>query len=434
MELFKADLDGYELRILDITDTVSTAIVKHEFVNTDGALLENMGNRPRVIKFKVFFYGSTPDVSEQVAATYLNHYDFVKEMSDSMSLHTLTHPKYGIVKGMIETMNIIHDDTQEYVAIEVTFVEQGIYKKIVSDVAAVDKIMQMQQVALLNAEIAKVEEEIAAKGHSTLLGKVVDGTKSLLSQFSNISNKTREFVKGCDSFVNNIDSFLSDVEAPVNSINSAVNYVGDLPSLLCSKVQDCTDRVMNAASNLSNLPVQLINNSIMSVRNLSDSITGKDAEFFQKHIISIGAGTISAKSGLILQDDENNRAQAANKEKSVAFDINGRRVDYTPMVVILSSTEIDEITYNARAIIQEAIDLDRNNQELKAMANIMILFVDDIKLKRRAIVNMTVNSIPIHMLCMQLGLPYGAADRLLQLNPHIKNPTFTEGTVKVYVS
>jgi len=434
MEMFKADMDGYELRIFDITDTVGAAIAKYEFVNIDGALLENMGNKPRQVKFRAFFYGHDLGVSEQASATYLNHYDFIKEMSDSAAMHTLTHPKYGRLTGMVETMTIIHDDTQDYVAIDVTFVEHGINVKIVSDVAAVDKIMQLQQVALLNAEIAKMQSEITALGHSGLLGKVIDTTKSLLENFNNISNKTRDFVKSCDTFVNKIDSFLASVETPINTINSAVKYTGDLPSNLVSKIQDCTDRIMSTGSNLSNLPVQLINSSVLALRNLKDSVTGQNADFFQTHLLSIGAGTISAKSGLLLQNDESSRAQAASNEKKVAFDINGRRVEDVTIVIVLSSTEIDEMTYATREIIQYAIDLDRNNQELKNMANSLILFVDDIKLRRRSIVNMTVNNIPLHMLCMQTGLPYNAADRVLQLNPQIKNPTFMEGVVKVYVS
>jgi hypothetical protein len=165
-----------------------------------------------------------------------------------------------------------------------------------------------------------------------------------------------------------------------------------------------------------------------------DSITGENSTYFRSKILSIGAGVLSAKSGYLLQDDETLSKKAAGSEGTQVFDLNGRRIGTSLNSQVMSSTEMEALAYNIRSLIQEAIDADRNNQDLKNMANSIILYVDDVKLRRAQQINMLVNNIPLHMLCLNLGLDYQAAERLLKINPTIKNPTFCEGNLKVYVS
>ena len=430
MQLFNANLDGYELKILDITDTISGSVIRHEFLNYNGALLEDLGLKAREIRFKAFFFGSVPVT--QYSAEYSNHVAFINKIMDGTKVHTLTHPKYGRIKGLVESASMIHDDTQDYVAIDITFVQHSVAGGTVPDKASLANMKQLQA-AHVTAQLKKMNSQISALGHAGIVGKVLDTSKSILANFQNVSNKTRNFVKSVDSFVGKLDSFLGDIEQPVKTINSAVNYVGDLPSTVIGKIQDCTDRVVGSFSNLSNLPVSLINNSIMSIRSLKDSITGENADFFQEHIIAIGAGTITAESANILTDDEATAAQAKKAESERSFDINGKRVSAITVYSVMSSTEMELLVYTVGAMIQEAIDDNRDAQSLKSMYNALIGYMDDTKLSRMAMVNMQLNSIPLHVLCVQLGLSYSAADRLLKINPQIKNPTFADGTTRVYV-
>jgi hypothetical protein len=39
---------------------------------------------------------------------------------------------------------------------------------------------------------------------------------------------------------------------------------------------------------------------------------------------------------------------------------------------------------------------------------------------------------PLHLLCLQNGLPYAMAERIWDLNPDLENPTFCKGKVKIY--
>jgi hypothetical protein len=79
------------------------------------------------------------------------------------------------------------------------------------------------------------------------------------------------------------------------------------------------------------------------------------------------------------------------------------------------------------------IDEDRDNPYLSLMSNALSTYVNTVKLNRLQQKAMVVNNIPIHMLCMNLGLSYQAAGRILGLNKQITNPTFMNGTVQVYV-
>ena len=53
--------------------------------------------------------------------------------------------------------------------------------------------------------------------------------------------------------------------------------------------------------------------------------------------------------------------------------------------------------------------------------------------EREKIVPITVKSrTPLHVICMQLKLPYQYAERILAINPQIENPSYVEGVINVY--
>lgn len=439
MQPFKASLDNYELLILDISDTISASIVKQEFVNTDGAKITNFGNKAREIKFRALFFGPTRPKGEQSPATYQNHYYFVKEMSDSAQTHVLIHPKYGRIEGVVESLGITHDDTQDYVAIDINFVQKDIQVAgFISDTESVATIVRMANVALLNNAIAKARQSITQAGLGAVANIPIDSTKSVLSQISgvghNISQATRNFCKECDIFLNYMDSYAAAITSPLNSIDAAVNYVGDLPSRIIGSINGVCNRIVGSLVAISNLPVSIINSIVVNSKILQSTITGEHAQFFHTQLLNVTSGAISREASVLLQNDNVQTDIARQTETTSVFNAKGNRVATASIEQTMTLQDLELMLYTVRDYVQTAINNDRSNLQLMTMLKALVDFVNNIKLTKRKQITVTVNSMPLHLLCMQLGLPYNMAERLYKLNPDIKNPTFCEGAIKVYTN
>jgi len=426
-QTFEAKLDEWTLNLLDISDSVNASVVRHEFVNTDGAVLQHLGNRPKEIKFKTYWYGTS----------YKDHFEFLNIMSrsgeDSFSTHVLIHPQYGYMIGKIESLVVVHDDTQDYVTIDISFVEQDIQNTtfVTKDNLAIIDSMSVSQ---LNNALTSSAASLASAGHSSILGKIIDSSQKLATQFDNISQSTRVFLNECDTNLAKFDNFLVDITAPLNAIDNAVNFVSDVPSRILGSINNACNRIMGSLSSLSNLPVQFVNNMVSNVQNLYNLASGTNVSFFQTQIKSIAAGSILRQSGVLLKADEDKRAIQIAKEQKQSFDAAGNLINEITFEPIMSIQDLDIMMYDIRMYCQEAILLNRENQMLKNMASALISYVDDLKLRRLSIKTMTVNNIPMHMLLLQLGFAYNMAERVLALNPQIHNPTFCEGPIKVYVN
>jgi prophage DNA circulation protein len=76
---------------------------------------------------------------------------------------------------------------------------------------------------------------------------------------------------------------------------------------------------------------------------------------------------------------------------------------------------------------------NRSVQALKGMAEQLVEHVSRVKLERQRIRQVTIRQCqPLHLICHNLGLGYEAAERVLAINPQIKNPNFVEGLLNVY--
>lgn len=444
MQPFRATLDNYELNILDISDTLNSAIAKHEYANTNGAQLYNMGNRPREIRFKTYWFGIGPTFGSTLQQpNYLNHYQFLTDMSDFTKDHELIHPKYGRIIGMVESLSTMHNDTQDYVEIDIGFVERDIKTTgFITDTQSIANKIEQIQIALVKADISRLNSQFGASGFSSILGKAVDASKSLAAQFRNVTNTVRDFLKECDTVINKFETIEADITAPISVIDNAIDFTADVPSRILGTFQHATDRVMSSFGKLSNLPAQFSNNVAMYNRTLWDSITGEHANFFRVGFASCSAGNLAAQSSKYMQADENNRATLAIQANKNSFDAAGNRINNVTTTPVMSVTDIELQLYIIRQYIQDVLDYmrvdiagyDSNNQSLKEIAAALVVYVDTVKLQKQQIVSMTINNLPLHLLLNSLGQPYNSAEQILKLNPWIKNPTFTEGIVQVYAN
>jgi prophage DNA circulation protein len=442
MQLFEARLDNFLLNILDISDTVDAAIATHEFMNTDGAQLDPQGLHAHTVKFRAYFFAHAINfATEYIDPTYANHFDFIESMTDNSRTHKLIHPKYGEIDGYCRSLTITHDDTQDYCAIDVDFIQDAIQTiGFISDQAAIDIAMNMQQIDLLNAQIDAMNSDLASMGMGSILGKAINGAQKLVDQFNNITGPVRDFLKTTDSFLNQCDTLLNTIEEPFNTITNAVNFVNDVPSRILGSINSCCNRIIGSLSALSNSPTTFMNNVTLGVVNLYQSlptITTYDS-WFKVKFLTISAGSVAWQTGLTFQTDENNRAVQKTQERRSSFDVKGRRINVAPITIVMSLNDIENALFNTRSLIQQAIVANRANnndvKQLKVMAKELTEYTNSIKLSALTVKTVQISDMPMHVLVTSLGLNYNAAERVLQLNPQIKCPNFVSGNVKVYAS
>jgi prophage DNA circulation protein len=434
MKLYTAKLDDWDINILDITDTVAMAIVKHEFVNTDGAYLQHMGNRPREISFRTFWFGIAAP-SETSKATYLNHYHFLDTMSNSSISHTLIHPKYGEIDGYVESLSMVHDDTQDYVVIDVKFVQMDIQTLELIPVNTIAD-METQEARALNAALKNASTMMAAGGASSLLGKTIDFSQTIASQINNVSQDIRSFCNELDTNISIFDTCLHDITAPLTSVDASVAFAADIPSRLIGSIVGAANRIVTSLAAISNLPVQFINNLTLGLDNLYSSMSfapgSSHAVFFQTQFRNVACAKVLGMASSLLQADQTNRSAAASKETRPAFDIYGNRINTVTFDTFMTTNDLINFSTLIRKYVQKTLILDRSNDNAKQMAMSIQQYVQDTKVKAMTVKTITVSSMPIFSLLQLVGLPYQAADRVLALNPDIKNPNFIQGEVKIY--
>jgi prophage DNA circulation protein len=439
-QIYKATLDGYDLQVMSITDSIPQAITRHRFIDTDGAFLVNSGLNERTVKFKAFFFGEDKTTS----ATYQNHFDFLTVINNTGDLHDLIHPIYGKMQGYVEASEPYTDDTQQAVVIDITFIEHGIKDSgALLSVMAIDLVLQAQQVSQLNSEIKKTTGQISASGFGAVVGKAVDFTKKLSNQFSNVNRATRNYIAAVDTAVSVFDQFMSTISEPAKTITNAVNFATDLPSRLLTSINSCLYRIIGAQNAVINSPQQIVNGIVTGVNTIHRTLQNLPLAYhFQARLRAVAAGHIAATAGILLQADEQARKTALSAELTPSFDEAGNRIGRSQIAPYMSVNDLESIAYQVRHAIQDILELDtvglilgesgRDNPDLITMAASIQDFINMVKLQRYKIVNMSVNNIPIHLLCLKIGLPYNAADRILKINPQIKCPNFIEGNIKIY--
>jgi prophage DNA circulation protein len=448
---YKVKLDSYLLNILDITDSIAPAIASHEFLGLDGAFLQNMGNRPRTIRFKCYFFGTASAAAisnpNEKQPYYENHRGFLNQITDSSIDHVFIHPKYGTVSGVVTNTTITHDDTQQYVAIDIELTEQGIKGKSTGRKDFdVDLATQQQYLKQINNQLGAASGNIQQSGFATMLGQVVDKAQPITNQLKGLSNKARGYAKEVDRVVGIVNTFASQITQPISSLEATINYANDVPSTIIQSVQRCSERIQAMTALTATSPVRLIRATNQASDDLcaslttgvSNSTTGAGnqyTQFFVNIIRGHMAGRTAYQLGIMFKQDQNNRSQQQQRDKLRSFDVNGTRTVTGTSPDTMSRQEIEEALAAVRLAIQTAITADRDSaQDLKDLANTLVIYADQVKLLSQQITTLTVSNQPMHVICMALGQTYQTAERFLKLNPQIKNPNFVDGTISVYAA
>jgi prophage DNA circulation protein len=440
-DLHAAQLDGFALEIETIDDAVEKAIVRHEYPYQNGALLEDMGQKARVVKFRCYFWDDGAD-----HATYDTHTELLKHL-DSMDISELVHPKYGPMKGRVESMAVRHDDRDRFAEIDITFVE-GLIEDggdtRHEDVEAGAEEAYNDGIEKQKEEFARDVQDALGPESQSILDRVLDPARGIVEQFGGVTTKARNYLKEVESYVGTMDAAVNTIANPANSLVSTINYGTDLPGRVIGSVSRCVERYALLYDSLKTSPARFVNSMVFGLKGLSNA-SGK----FAKTTTIAAASHTALQTAYLYKADETLRVAQKQREGQRAFDAEG---NYTaPATVVgggnisggaaatapetaMTVGELESSLAAVRSGLQEAIDISRQNTSLKQQALQLQTHVNSIKLEREKIIRVLLdNPLPLHLVCLRYGLPYNAAERLLTINA-IRNPNCASGEVSVYAS
>lgn len=416
----KAQIDNFNLDIETIEDGFESSIAKHEFPYSDGAFLENMGQRARTITIRCYF------LNEQ----YESHIFFLDYIKNKKELLELTHPKYGIIKGFIESVHVRHDSDLLKAEIDLTFIENrrtDIFPQAFSDI---EGTCEAQYMAAQEEQKDKFSKDVAtalgaeAKG---ILEKVLNLDLAIIGQFTGLSRTAREYVKTVDTYVTGLKATLSDITNPANSLIGTIDFGDTLPGVVIGAVARTMERYSILHDSLKMSPARFL-------RSFTSGIAQLEAAFesFATHTQMAKAMRAALDLGYSYSEDEDNRNSYRQQEKNKSFSIDGKYIRRDTLPALLTVNEIEQSLAIAREEIQTIIDDNREMQSLKDMAVSLLDHAYTVKIESEKLITVDIdNELPLHLICLKYGLPYQYAERIYSVN-RIKHPNFTRGEIKVY--
>lgn len=400
---------GFYLDIQTIRDVFEPAIVTHEYLLSNRNSIENLGQKTRKISVVCSFQDNPAltkgwNAGDAFFPTYESHFNFLKRLKASRDLLSFTHPKYGEIEGAAKNISVYQDDTINFAQISFDFLQQ----------ISTDEITFVRY-------IVPQQFDGFRKTNTKLTGVIESAQKNAASalQFAGTANLYR----------GKLDSFLSDITSPATSIMNTINYGTQLPGLIMQSINGAIDRVVQSFVSIRNSPASFINNMIVGIRGLKAIFSGTEAQYV--HVM--GASRVAYESGVVYNTDDANREEVAKKENIKTFDAAGNYKGDVAIPETMTINELEDTLYQIREFINEVIQFDRDNQDLKQQAADLQNYINTIKLDRERIETKEIPIQTMHTIAMENGLSYQAAERILSLNPGIKNPTFANGEIKILI-
>jgi len=439
-DLYNAGLDGIELEMETIEDTFEKSIARHEYPFADGADLEDLGQKARVVRLRCHFWDD--GAGHQ---TYNGHIGLVNHLASS-SLSELVHPKYGVMKGCVERVSVRHDDRIRYAEVDIDFVEQMR--------SAISPIVQQDVEAGVEGEFAagqsEQEDELALDA-AGMLGKeggivfqALDAAKNIQEQFSGLSRFAGDFVRELDRYVSLFQATVTELTNPINSLQATIGYGLSLPGRVIGPIAQALERTARLYDSLRASPVRYVSSLDLAFKSLeeatrrfspSTSRAGAAARAVTlKHLRIAAAQRLALETAYLYREDEANRRKMRRAETAQSFDILGRYLRPVETAPVMNVTELESSLATARRSIQVAIDESRSMRCLQNLALLLLEHVYTVKLEREKIIKVEIDqATPLHLVCLRYGLPYNYAGRIRLINPRLPNPTFTSGEVALYV-
>ncbi len=433
-------LDGFVIECESIEDNFEKAIVEYEFPYRDGALLEDMGMKPRSIRLRCFFLNEN----------YETHKDFINHLKSRRDLSDLSHPKYGLVSGMVKNWVVRHNDCERAAEIDLTFTENlsGTIEpaRYVDAESAVEEAFNNsldEQESELRKDVATdlAAEAGGAAEAATILDAPLDETIPVADQVKKVTPAAREYMKELDRVFRTLDGLQVDAANPAGSLLGTLSFGATVPGRVLGSTTRTAERYARALDSLSDFPSRFLDSLKRELTALAEAIesapvAGKAAKRARatmgKQIRIAAAQRLSLEAAYLYKADEANREKLRKSEGKRSFDELGNFTALDAPGALMSMADMEGSLASVRASLAAAIARSRQMGSLKAMARALLEYVNVVKLERERIIETVVdNPTPLHLICLKFGLPYNYAARLLSIN-RIPVPNFTTGRVNVY--
>jgi hypothetical protein len=112
-----------------------------------------------------------------------------------------------MILGFIESFQVYHDDSQEFVAIDIRYVQKDIQNVKFLDPNFAGNV-DRQYIDQLNKGIAAASRSMQSSGFGALVGKVIDPAVSIAQQFKEVSQDLRKFVNEVDKNIQAFNNFM----------------------------------------------------------------------------------------------------------------------------------------------------------------------------------------------------------------------------------
>ncbi len=446
MNTYQTNIAGFDLDVETIGDGFQKAIVKHEFPHTNGAFLEDMGQKGRSITIRCYF-GTMGGV-----ATYADYFEFIKILDD-IDVIEFVHPEDGTLKGRIEKVDKRKNDREEFAEVDVTFLEGRIEETTGTEISmpgAVENAFIDGQDEQADAFADDMTESLGTDGTSAA-AKILNPDTGILAQFSNVSAKVRAYVAQVETGVSRLDAMLVAVTQPANTLLATINYAEDLPGRTIGAIARCVERYAESYNALRTFPAQFQRSLKFSLDQLEASFRAFQSKApagsnravsetsamvtIADHIRLAASHRLALEAAYGFSADQTNRNTAKANENQKSFDMLGNYYNPVTPDPIMTMTEIESTLATVMTEAQSVVDLMRGIQEIKNACAALVDFARLIKLDAERIKTVDIDGeLPLHLILLQNGLPYNAAERVLAINPQIKHPNFVSGTINIYTA
>lgn len=426
-----AYINGIRLACETIGEEFPKALTAKEIPFRDRAQLQDMGAKAVTVRLRCFFYGQR----------YAQHRELVDLLRGRRS-HELDHPEFGLMQGGIKNISVRRDDREQTAEVDIEFVE-GDPEVAPSYVPAVDTGAQdlyEQGLGDSRDDFAKATENALGAAAADVLEQELDPDQGILDQLTGLTRKVREYVKGIDAAVRTYESTLNDIAIPANALIATIEFGLNLPGRVIGAAARCAHRYSLLYETSKTAPSRFVQSIADGITRLDDILwpittgLGDAAAHARAAFKTAAALEASVQLGGIFADDQDSRRLQQRAEQQYAFDPAGR---YTPPPAagpVMSVTQIEQSLSVVRTMIADAVALSRQNGSLKKVGQLLLSHATQIKLQSEKIVSVRLdNPTPLHLVCLQSGLSYPAAERIMAINA-IPAPNFIQGDIDIYAS
>ena len=264
-------IDDFELEAETIRDSFEKAIAVYEYPFVDGADTEDLGHKARRISIRCYFFG------EQ----YARHEEFLSHL-DSRELFELTHPKYGLLTGRIDTVSVSHDDRLETAEIDLSFIvnrsdSQAAAKS--ADVqGAVEETFVAGQDNLLTHYAADVISVLGPEA-AGILNTTLDPELGIAGQFPYASRTARAYLTDVDGWIGDMSGTLAEVTNPGTSLIALVTYPASLAGRVIGVLANTVERCALSLATLRVSPSRFLDSLQISLEALTGSAGERRSSF-----------------------------------------------------------------------------------------------------------------------------------------------------------